>query len=115
MTAKFNFTAYQGADFEYTLTLKNDDGTLIDLTGYTFRGDARASYDSEKELFSFVFNILDQTTNQGQVEITLPNNFYTTLMRSEAKFIYDIEMESPSNKITKVLVGVVTVIPRVTR
>lgn len=115
MIAKQNFDIPQGADFLYTITLYNDDETPINLTGYTFRGQARKAYKSSKIEFSFVFALLNQLTDTGSFTMALPDTFYPGVMESELSFVYDVEMVSSSGVITRVISGTVTVIPEVTR
>ena len=116
MSNKLNISIDQGADFARVLTLKSDAVTTINLTGYTFRGQAREAYDSKNAAFSFTLAIKNQGTNQGQVDWTLANSITTALKLSEAKvYVYDVEMVSPGGLVTRILEGTATVKPEVTK
>jgi len=70
MSNKLNIELKQGEDFYRLITIKDNLSAEIDLTGYSFTGQIRAS--SKSELFlSFTFTIKDQGTSKGQVEMTL--------------------------------------------
>ena len=44
--------AYQGTYYDQTFILKDENGTVINLTGYTFEADVRSSVDSTTTLFT---------------------------------------------------------------
>jgi hypothetical protein len=111
-----NITINQGADFERLLTLKSDAVTTINLTGYTFRGQAREAFDSKNAAFSFVFALKNQTTNEGQVDWSLANTALTALkLSASTNYVYDVEMVSPGGIVTRILEGTATVNPEVTK
>ena len=66
MSNKLNLGLKQGEDFQRTLTIKDENGIVINLTGYTFTGQVRASYSSDLFL-SFTFTLANQTTNTVSV------------------------------------------------
>jgi hypothetical protein len=116
MSNKLNLSIDQGTDFLRTLTLKSDANTTIDLTDYEFRGQAREAYDSKNAAFSFSFSIKNQGTNQGEVDMTLANAVSTALKLSAAtEYYYDVEMVDAGSKVTRILEGVVTMNPEVTK
>ena len=46
MAAKANIVIDQGADFSSTITVTDDAGDAVDLTGYTASGQIRQHYTS---------------------------------------------------------------------
>lgn len=116
MANSLNITIYQGADFQRVLTLKSDANTTINLTGYIFRGQARASYAAKVPAFSFVFALKNQGTNQGQVDWSLANATSAALkIEAATEYVYDVEMVSPGGIVTRILEGTATVKPEVTK
>lgn len=116
MSKTLNITLEQGADFQALLTIKDDVGATIDLTGYTFRGQGRVTYLDPAPTFSFSFVIRNQVTNKGQVDWTLPNTALVALqLKADKQYLYDVEMQSAGGIVTRVLEGVATVSPEATK
>jgi hypothetical protein len=114
MSNKLNLELKQGEDFYRLLTLKDENGTEISLTGFSFAGQIRASY--EDELFlSFSFNIKDQVASTGQVEMTLAKALSSAkTVNSKSKYVYDVEMNSGSQT-TRIMEGTILISPEVTK
>lgn len=111
-----DITIYQGADFQRLLTLKSGPNTTINLSGYTFKGQARTAYGASTAAFEFTFTIKDQGTNEGQVDWKLANSALTALkLTKAASYVYDVEMTSPGGIKTRILEGTATVKPEVTK
>jgi hypothetical protein len=110
-TAYTDLTIDQGADFETSLDLIADDGTAINIAGYIFSGQIRKSYYSANTSGSLEFTILDAANGNTIVSINSAN----TANIPAGRYVYDIKMEDTSNTITRVLEGIVTVTPQVTR
>jgi hypothetical protein len=116
MASNLNLTIDQGADFQRVLTIKDSNGDAIDLTGYTFRGQARTAYGAAAIGFSFVFVIRNQTTNKGEVDWTLPNStFSSTTLTKVTTYVYDVEMVSAGGIVTRLVEGSVAITPEVTK
>lgn len=114
MSNKLNLELKQGEDFYRLLTFKDENGSLINLTGYTFAGQIRASYDDEMFL-SFSFTTLNQTTNTGQVEMTLAKALSSAkTINVKNKYVYDVERNS-GTRTTRVLEGAISISPEVTK
>lgn len=121
---KLDLYIEQGANFYKLLTLQDATGAAIDLTGYTFAGQIRRKADSGAVLLAFTFTILNQTTNRGQLELTLtalqtatlPDQPQPTADRIASTFAYDIEMTRTSDGfVARLLEGKVTLSPEVTQ
>lgn len=111
MAAKANIVIDQGADFATTVTVTDNDGNVVDLTGYTARGQIRKHYTSETSVaLSFSFT---EPRSTGAIDITL-GNAATTAMEA-GRYVYDVELISAANTISRLVEGIATVTPEVTR
>lgn len=112
MSNKLNLELKQGEDFYRLLTLTDESGAALDLTGHSFAGQIRANYNSEIFL-SFTFNISDAVN--GKVEMTLSaalSSAKTSIGKSN--YVYDVEHNTGSSKI-RILEGSLLFNPEVTR
>ncbi len=115
MATVLNLTLDQGTDFDRTLSFLADT-TPIDLTGYTFRGQARDGYAAKVAAFSFSFVLANQGTDPGKVAVTIPAAATQDLKLTVAKdYVYDIERVEPGGKVRRVLEGTITVRPEATK
>lgn len=109
MATRANIYIDQGTDFAVDLDLFTDQGDDLPISSYTFTGDAKKVYSSTK-IFSFATRILP--TDVNKLEISLSAN--TSANIEPGKYQYDIIMSSPSNSRTKILEGLVFVLPTMT-
>ena len=103
----------QGTDFVADLKLRNDDNTLIDLTGKTFRADVKDKYCGDV-VFSFTFTVKDQITNTGEVAMKAAKVLRGTCYKNPQQFVYDVEMVDPDESVTRLFQGRVILSPEVT-
>ena len=103
-----NIVIDQGATFSLDITLTNADGTAKDLTSYTVTSQLRKHYSSTTAT-DFTVAKVDGT---GQITISLTAAQTTTL--TEGRYVYDVEIASSAETL-RVLEGLVTVTPNVTR
>ena len=103
-----NLVIDQGQTFTFTLTLSNADGTAKDLSDYTVASQMRKSY--------YTSTATDFTTAQvnNTGEITISLTAAQTSNIKAGRYVYDIEIASSSETL-RVLEGIVTVTPEVTR
>ena len=101
----------QGATFRYNLDLTNKDGTAMNVAGYTFSGQMRKSYYSASAAASLAINVAN-TTN-GNVMISLDAG--TTSGIKPGRYVYDMKMVDTANVTTRILEGIATVTPQVTK
>ena len=111
MAAIANLYIDQGSTFSTTVFVKNDDETPFDLTLYTAAGQIRKSYSSSTKV-DFTLEIANPAT-LGQINLSLTPTQTSTL--EEGRYVYDIEVTSTGDVITRVVEGLVTVSPQVTR
>lgn len=120
--ANLNILIEQGATFSRVLTIKDESGSAIDLTGFSFAGQVRRRYSDSTVLGSFTFTILNQTTNKGQVSMVMsstvtaaiPVDKSTDYTRKITYCTYDVEMNTGSEK-DRILEGTAEISPEVTR
>ena len=108
MATKANLIIDQGSSFTTTITLTNDDDTILDLTGYTGAGQIRKWYTSSNAV-NFTVTIAPAS---GEVTLQLTAN--ATANMSAGRYVYDVELTIGAT-ISRVLEGLITVTPEVTR
>lgn len=114
----------QGGLFEMILLIQSDVDTPMDLTGYDFEGQVRKSI-SGTLAATFEFDLLDQSDpdTMGQVRafiaaddtalINIKNK--TAGDRTAIDHLYDISYITPSLDKVRLLQGIASVSPEVTR
>ena len=111
MGAAANLYIDQGSTFSTTVYVKNDDETAFDLTAHTAAGQIRKSYSSSTAV-DFSLEIADPAT-LGQINASLTDTQTGSL--EEGRYVYDIEVTSSTGTVTRVLEGIITVSPQVTK
>ena len=110
-----NLNIDASADFSSTVNLSSVDSggteTAFDLTGYTVTASIRKSFASSTAT-DITCSIVSPPTG-GQVTITLTDVQTTALDRG--RYVWDMVVTSSGGSITRVVQGVVTVNPSVTR
>jgi hypothetical protein len=87
--AKYNLTIEQGATFKKSVTIKEaTTGLPRDLTGYTVRGQIRATYEDVAPLTAF--NCIITTPASGVFTFELPTD--TTKILDFEVAVYDLEL-----------------------
>lgn len=109
MGTKLNILIDQGASFETSLNLTDDNGNAIDLSGYTGAGQIRKHYSSS--------TAVNLTINLGGANgtVTMSLTANATANMAAGRYVYDIEVTDSGNSVTRVIEGIVTVTPQVTR
>jgi hypothetical protein len=101
-----NITVDQGSDYFSTVYAKETNGLATDLTGYTARGQVRKTYSS---LTSYKIVTTIVNPESGSIEISLSN--VTTSAMKAGRYVYDIEVVSPTGIIRRVVEGQLEVMP----
>lgn len=109
MAIKANLILDQGADYVTTLTVTNDDGDIIDLTGFTGAAQMRKHYTS---VTSYEFTVTINA-GQGTVDLSLSANTSNTI--PAGRYVYDCELTDSNGKKSRLVEGIVTITPQVTR
>jgi len=106
-----NLLIDQGSDFKTTINVSQaGTGEVTDLTGYVVRAQMRKSYASSTAV---VFDTAVDDPDAGVISISL-SGAATAAVRA-GRYVYDVEIESGNNKVTRVVEGQIEVTPRVTR
>lgn len=100
----------QGSDYVTTITLDDVDGTAFDLTSYTGKSQIRKSYYSSNATAEFTITITDPTS--GIIGLNLDSA--NTANIAPGRYVYDVVIKNDSNVRTRVLEGIVNVLPQVT-
>lgn len=111
MAIKANLSIDQGADFITTLNVTDDDGLPMDLTGYSGEAQMRKHYTSVT-YYTFSVTIPSPTIN-GEVSLSLSANATNDI--PAGRYVYDCEIVSPAGKKSRLVEGIVTINPQVTR
>jgi len=111
MGAKANIVVDQGTDFSTVLTVTNDAGSVVDLTGYTANGHIRKHYTSSTAVpFSVTF-----TSPRSTGKLTISLSRTVTANIEAGRYVYDVEITDSANTRSRLVEGIVTVTPEVTR
>ena len=110
MATVSNLYVDQGTDFSAIVTLKNQDGTTLNLTGFTIASQFRKSYQSSS---ATSFNVTIYNAAAGQIRIQLAAATSSALL--PGRYLYDVELTSPSNERKRALEGIVVLTPEITR
>lgn len=109
MAIKANLFVDQGATYATKLVVADPNGTPVDLTGYTAAAQIRKHYTSSNAV-SFSVSI---TPSTGSVVLNLSANSTANLVAG--RYVYDVELTDGSGRISRIIEGIVTVSPNVTR
>lgn len=101
----------QGTTFSTNITLNDIDGLPYDLTGVTAKSQIRKSYYSANTTAEFTINI--QTPTDGNINLILDAPITANI--AAGRYVYDVAIKDTANTVTRVLEGVVNVIPQVTK
>ena len=101
----------QDADFTTTVTVNDSNGTALDLTSYTALAMIRKTYQSSTATtFTSAF-VSPRTT--GQITISLTDT--QTAALDDGRYVYDLVITDASGNKTRVVEGIATVTPSVSR
>jgi hypothetical protein len=113
MTAGFTeLYIEKGADFSSTLYITDDTtNAVVNVSGYIFRSQLRRSHYSANASG----NLTCTLTNIANGELTLSMTSDATDNLKAGRHLFDVEMVNTSNNVSRILEGIVTVLPSVTR
>ena len=101
----------QDADFTTTVTVNDSTGSALDLTNYTALAMIRKTYQSSTATtFTSAF-VSPRTT--GQITISLTDT--QTAALEQGRYVYDLVITDASGSKTRVVEGIATVTPSVSR
>lgn len=109
MAIKANLFVDQGTDYSTSINLTDDEGGIIVLTGYSSNGQIRKTYSSTNAV-SFGITL---EANTGLVVLQLTDT-QTTAMTA-GRYVYDVYLTDQFGITSRIVEGIVTVTPSVTR
>ena len=109
MALKANLLIDQGSTYSTTLSLTTETDEAMDLTGYSGAAQIRKHYTSSN---SYSFGV-ELNSTAGTVTLSMSAN--NTANIASGRYVYDVEITSGSGAVTRVVEGIVTVTPSVTR
>lgn len=113
--ATHNITIEQGATFRLDLLWKDSTGAPVNLSGYSARMQVRQKITDTAKL-------LDLSTGNGAITLGGAAGTISVVAAATAtdditakQGVYDLELESGSGVVTRLVQGCVTISPEVTR
>lgn len=102
----------QGTTFNNIINLTDDTtNTPINIYGYSVSSQIRRSYYSA----NITGNIVCTITNTSNGEITMTITAANTSNIKPGRYVFDVKTTDTSNTVSRVLEGIITVNPSVTR
>lgn len=109
MATKANIVIDQGTTFSTTLELTDENDDLYDLSNYTANSKMKKWYTSTNSVeFSTAIN-------NDTSEITLSLTAEQTDLIEAGRYVYDVEIVDSAGAVIRLLEGIVTVTPSVTK
>lgn len=110
MAAFSEIVVEQGATFSTTINVEDSQGSAVNLFGFVAASQIRKSYYS-----STANNFTATITGTANGEITLSMTAANTANLTPGRALYDLLITSPVGVKTRVIEGIVTITPSVTR
>lgn len=108
MAAKVNIVIDQGTTFNTVYTIHDNMDTPINFTGYTANSQIRKSYSSS--------NAITLTVSLNNIgEVLLSMNAATSGTITAGRYVYDVEVQDTTGVRSRIVEGIVTVTPQVTK
>lgn len=107
MASKVNLIIDQGSTFSTTIELKDSSDNDLVVSEYSSRGQLRKHYASSN---SVAFSI---TLTDGLMVMSLTANQTSSL--APGRYVYDVELIDPANSVIRLIEGILTVTPEVTK
>lgn len=102
----------QGASFNNVINLTDDlSNASLNILGYTVRSQMRRSYYS----VNATANITCTITNSSNGEITMSMTAANTTLIKAGRYLFDLETVDLNGIVSRVLEGIITVTPQITR
>lgn len=109
MAIKANLVIDQGSSFSATIDVTDTSGAVYNLTGYTVAAQMRKNYNSSTAV------TFSATHNNAGGAITLSLLATTTASIEPGRYLYDVEITSSGGSVMRIVEGIVTVTPGMTR
>lgn len=109
MALKANIVIDQGTSFSTSIDVTDEDGAIVNLAGFTGAAQLRKHYTSTAQT-AFTVSI---TAATGVVALSMSAN--TTNSIAAGRYVYDCELTDTTGTVSRLVEGIVTVTPGVTR
>lgn len=109
MAIKANIVIDQGSTFSTSINVTDENDEIVDLTGYSAAAQMRKHYTSSN---SYAFSTSISPT-LGVVTLSMAANTTNTI--APGRYMYDCELTDTNGAISRLVEGIVTVTPGVTR
>jgi hypothetical protein len=110
MATKANLVIDQGSTYSTTLNLTDENGDPLNLDGFTAKSQIRKWYTSSNSIF------FSTSINSISGQITLSLTALQTANLVATRYVYDVEItETSTNAVSRIVEGIVTVTPEVTK
>lgn len=115
MTGQYDFTIHKGVSWTPQLTWTDDNGTPIDLTGYSASMDIKAAATDSTSILSFSTSggEIVLGTSDGTIAITATNAQTSAVTANSG--VYDLFLTSSSGVVKKLMQGEVEFVVQVTK
>ena len=107
MALKANIVIDQGTTFASDISILDENEDPIDLTGYLDRGQIRKTYTST--------TAVNFTTALAEGVLVLSLTANQTANIVSGRYVYDVELVDTTNTVVRILEGIVTITPEVTK
>ena len=110
MADKVNLYADQGTDFEIKFVISYSNNQLVDLTSYDVYGSLKKYYTSNNQINM----TMEKDVANSIIVAKIPSTVSSSL---DGRYVYDIKMVDTniSGKTTRVVEGIITITPEVTK
>jgi len=109
MALKANLIIDQGTDYQTSITLTDVDNNIVNLSGYTSNSQIRKTYTSSNSVaFSVSMNV-----STGVIKLSLTDSQTSNIVAG--RYVYDVLLTDENDITTRILEGIVTVTPGVTK
>lgn len=108
MADQINLLVDQGTTYSVNLEVKDADGNVVNLTGFSGAGQLRKQYNSNTAT-TFTVNVY----SNGTVTAGLSAN--QTAALTEGRYVYDIEIRNALGEVSRIVEGLITITPEVTK
>ena len=105
-----NLYVDQGSTYSNIISVTASNGQALNLSGYTVASQMRKSYQSST-YHSFTATVYDAAN--GKIRLQLTDEQSGAI--PAGRWLYDVEIESTAGARTRVVQGIVTVQPQITR
>ena len=112
MASILNQTIDQGTTYSKSITVYETDGTTIqNLTGYTAASQLRKNYTSTAS--TTILSTIQRAARNGVIVLSLSST--QTAGLKSGRYVYDLQITAGDGTVSRVVEGVITIRPEVTK